>query len=87
MATSKYTTLDVKRKALKINLESGIYGTVAEIGAGQEVARSFFQAGGASGTVAKAISAYDMTMSDAIYGDAPRRYVCLPRLDQMLKWL
>ena len=86
MATSKYTTLDVKRKTLKINLDPGIYGTVAEIGAGQEVARSFFQAGGASGTVAKTISAYDMTMSDAIYGDAPKRYVCLPRLDQMLDY-
>ena len=60
--------LSIKRKALRINLDQNIYGTFAEIGAGQEVVRNFFQVGGASGTVAKAMSAYDMTFSDAIYG-------------------
>ena len=64
--------LSVERKALRINLDSEKYGTFAEIGAGQEVARHFFQAGGAAGTVAKTISAYDMKFSDAIYGDAGR---------------
>src|SRR5690349_12388930 len=71
------------RKALTINLDEPKYGTFAEIGAGQEVARVFFQAGGASGTIAKTISAYDMTFSDAIYGKAPR-YVSRERLGLML---
>src|SRR5476649_1953500 len=71
------------QKALTINLDVPKYGTFAEIGAGQEVARQFFQAGGASGTVAKTISAYDMTFSDAIYGKAPR-YVSRERLALML---
>ncbi|MEI6861938.1 MAG: TonB-dependent receptor, partial [Verrucomicrobiota bacterium] len=75
--------LTTNRKALTINLADRIYGTFAEIGAGQEVARVFFQAGGASGTVAKTISAYDMTFSDAIYGKAPR-YVSRERLALML---
>jgi len=75
--------LTTNRKALTINLADRIYGTFAEIGAGQEVARIFFQAGGASGTVAKTISAYDMTFSDAIYGKAPR-YVSRERLTCML---
>lgn len=75
--------LTPNRKALTINLDPQIYGTFAEIGAGQEVARVFFQAGGASGTVAKTISAYDMTFSDAIYGKAPR-YVSRERLSLML---
>ncbi len=75
--------LTTNRKALTINLSETIYGTFAEIGAGQEVARVFFQAGGASGTVAKTISAYDMTFSDAIYGKAPR-YVSRERLALML---
>ncbi len=75
--------LTTHRKALNINLDDSIYGTFAEIGAGQEVARIFFQAGGASGTVAKTISAYDMAFSDAIYGKAPR-YVSRERLDLML---
>jgi hypothetical protein len=75
--------LTTNRKALTINLAEAIYGTFAEIGAGQEVARVFFQAGGASGTVAKTISAYDMTFSDAIYGKAPR-YVSRERLALML---
>lgn len=75
--------LTTNRKALTINLDEPKYGTFAEIGAGQEVARIFFQAGGAAGTVAKSMSAYDMTFSDAIYGKAPR-YVSRERLDLML---
>ncbi|HZP59402.1 MAG TPA: TonB-dependent receptor [Opitutaceae bacterium] len=75
--------LTTNRKALTINLEQLKYGTFAEIGAGQEVARHFFQAGGASGTIAKTISAYDMAFSDAIYGKAPR-YVSRERLALML---
>lgn len=77
--------LDTKRKALKINLDPEIYGTFAEIGAGQEVARNFFTAGAASGTVAKTISAYDMTFSDSIYGaEESGRYVSQSRLTRML---
>lgn len=73
------------RKALKINLEETIYGTLAEIGGGQEVARCFFQAGGASGTVAKTISAYDKLFSDHIYNnDNAGRYVSEGRLLKML---
>lgn len=75
--------LTTNRKALTINLDAPKYGTFAEIGAGQEVARIFFQAGGASGTIAKSISAYDMAFSDAIYGKAPR-YVSRERLELML---
>ena len=75
--------LTTNRKALTVNLDGLKYGTFAEIGAGQEVARVFFQAGGASGTIAKTISAYDMTFSDAIYGKAPR-YVSQERLKLML---
>jgi hypothetical protein len=75
--------LTTNRKALTINLADAQYGTFAEIGAGQEVARVFFQAGGASKTIAKTISAYDMTFSDAIYGKAPR-YVSHERLSEML---
>jgi len=75
--------LTTSQKALTINLDALKYGTFAEIGAGQEVAREFFQAGGASGTIAKSISAYDMVFSDAIYGKAPR-YVSRERLDLML---
>jgi len=74
---------DTHRKALRLNLDTSIYGTVAEVGAGQEVARWLFQAGGASGTVAKSISAYDMKVSDEIYG-ASQRYVSRDRLTQML---
>lgn len=74
----------VDKKALQINLEPRIYGAFAEIGAGQEVARRFFLAGGAAGTVAKTISAYDMAFSDAIYG-ASGRYVSQDRLRSMLK--
>ena len=77
--------LDTKRKALKINLNPKIYGTFAEIGAGQEVARNFFTAGAASGTVAKTMSAYDMTFSDAIYGvEESGRYVSQSRVLKML---
>ncbi|MEJ2346631.1 MAG: TonB-dependent receptor [Gammaproteobacteria bacterium] len=74
---------DTHQKALAVNLDERIYGTIAEIGAGQETARSFFRAGGAAGTVAKTISAYDMTFSDAIYGPA-KRYVSRDRLRAML---
>jgi hypothetical protein len=63
---------DTHQKALKVNLDSRFYGTFAEIGAGQEVVRWFFRVGGAAGTIAKSISAYDMTVSDAIYGPSPR---------------
>ena len=75
--------LTTNRKALTINLDETKYGTFAEIGAGQEVVRNFFQAGGAAGTVAKSISAYDMKFSDAIYGKTPR-YVSHERLETML---
>jgi hypothetical protein len=72
-------------KALKVNLDPRFYGTFAEIGAGQEVVRWFFMAGGAAGTIAKSISAYDMQVSDAIYGSCPR-YVCRERLKAMLDY-
>jgi hypothetical protein len=75
--------LGINRKALQINLDPHKYGTFAEIGAGQEVARRFFQVGGASGTIAKTMSAYDMQFSDAIYGPATR-YVSRARLFTML---
>jgi len=75
--------LTTHRKALTINLDATRYGTFAEIGAGQEVARHFFQAGGAAGTVAKSMSAYDMKFSDEIYGKATR-YVSRERMQQML---
>ena len=71
------------RKALQINLDAKKYGTFAEIGAGQEVARRFFTVGGAAGTIAKTMSAYDMTFSDAIYGPTDR-YVSRKRLGTML---
>ena len=64
--------LDTHQKALQINLDAGKYGVFAEIGAGQEVARWFFRVGGASGTIAKSMSAYDMIVSDAIYGHSER---------------
>lgn len=73
----------VNKKAFQLNLDPKVYGTFAEIGAGQEVARKFFQVGGAAGTVAKTMSAYDMTFSDAIYG-AGGRYVSRQRLWTML---
>src|SRR6478609_7497010 len=71
------------KKAFQINLDSKRYGTFAEIGAGQEVACRFFHVGGASGTIAKTMSAYDMTFSDAIYGPTDR-YVSRVRLGTML---
>jgi hypothetical protein len=79
----KREVLDTHQKALQINLDPGIYGTFAEIGAGQEVARWFFRVGGAAGTIAKAMSAYDMTFSDAIYGPC-ERYVSKQRIQSML---
>lgn len=75
--------LTTQEKALQINLSKAIYGSFAEIGAGQEVAANFFKVGGASGTIAKTISAYDMKFSDAIYGVC-ERYVCEDRLIRML---
>lgn len=77
--------LETEQKALEINLDSRIYGTFAEIGAGQEVARYFFQVGAAAGTIAKTMSAYDKVFSDQIYGtEATGRYVCEARLYKML---
>lgn len=78
--------LTVNRKALEINLNPTIFGSFAEIGGGQEVARNFFQAGGASGTIAKSISAYDKRYSDAIYckDKTSKRYVSRERLELML---
>ncbi len=75
--------LTTKEKALAINFDTTIYGSFAEIGAGQEVAANFFKSGGASGTIAKTMSAYDMAYSDAIYGKVGR-YVCEERLQAML---
>lgn len=75
--------IDTHSKALKINLDPRWYGTFAEIGAGQEVVRWFFRVGGAAGTIAKSMSAYDMKVSDAIYGHA-ERYVSRGRLQAML---
>lgn len=81
----KRVILSPKQKALEINLDPEIYGTFAEIGAGQEVVRHFFRAGAASGTVAKAMSAYDKDFSDAIYGkEKSGRYVCESRLNKMI---
>ena len=79
------TIPSIKDKALRINLNENIYGTFAEIGAGQETVRNFFRAGGASGTIAKTMSAYDKDFSDAIYGVEPEgRYVTESRLQKML---
>ena len=79
----EFRKLSTQEKALRINLSKAIYGSFAEIGAGQEVAANFFKVGGASGTVAKTMSAYDMKFSDAIYGHTDR-YVCEERLIKML---
>ena len=78
-------TFSTHQKSRQINLDATKYGTFAEIGAGQEVARFFFRAGGAAGTVAKTISAYDMAVSDAIYGPT-ERYVSRQRLQAMLAY-
>ena len=77
-------TSDTHQKALQINLDPSKYGTFVEIGAGQEVGRWFFRVGGAAGTIAKTMSAYDMTVSDAIYGPC-ERYVSRQRLTSMLE--
>jgi len=78
--------LTPEQKALRLNLNQNIYGTFAEIGAGQEVSRHFFRVGGASGTVAKAMSAYDKDFSDAIYGkEKKNRYVCKDRVSHMME--
>lgn len=80
----KQQVTDTHQKALQVNLDPQRYGTFAEIGAGQEVARWFFRVGGAAGTIAKSISAYDMKISDAIYGEC-KRYVSQERLNAMLE--
>lgn len=76
-------SLTTDQKALAVNLDKFKYGTIVEIGAGQEVARRFFQVGAAAGTIAKTMSAYDMAVSDDIYGKVDR-YVSRDRLLQML---
>ena len=82
---TKPVVLSPTQKALQVNLDSTIYGTFAEIGAGQEVVRHFFRAGGASGTIAKTMSAYDKDFSDAIYGkEIDGRYVSRSRLKKIL---
>lgn len=84
MSTRKHeASLKTAEKALAINLDDLKYGAIVEIGAGQEVARQFFSAGGASGTIAKTMSAYDMQVSDDVYGKAGR-YVSRERCEQML---
>jgi hypothetical protein len=82
--TKGTSPLGPRRKALEINLDPSHYGTFAEIGAGQEVVRWFFTVGGAAGTVSKSMSAYDMAVSDAIYGSCDR-YVSRARLEAMLE--
>ncbi len=85
MASTSYETVSTKQKSLRINLDKRVYGSFAEIGAGQDVAANFFKAGGASNTIAKTISAYDMTFSDSIYGpEESGRYVVESRLLKML---
>src|SRR5690606_21767072 len=76
----------IKDKALRINLNENIYGSFAEIGAGQETVRHFFRAGASSKTIAKAMSAYDKDFSDSIYGvEEDGRYVTQSRLKKMLR--
>jgi len=85
MTPPQSSNIGTKQKALEINLDPKIYGTFAEIGAGQDVAANFFKAGASSGTIAKTMSAYDMTFSDEIYGAEPKkRYVSESRLTKML---
>jgi hypothetical protein len=85
MASNNEKTQKTLQKALAINLNNCQYGSIVEIGAGQEVARNFFQAGGAAGTIAKTLSAYDMQVSDSIYGaEESKRYVTRSRLMKML---
>jgi hypothetical protein len=83
MQSTVVRVTETASKALRINLDPRRYGTFAEIGAGQEVVRWFFRVGGAAGTIAKSMSAYDMVVSDAIYGPA-ERYVSRSRLEAML---
>jgi hypothetical protein len=85
MDNDERVKLSTHQKALKINLDPMFYGTFAEIGAGQEVARWFFKVGAAAGTISKSISAYDMAVSDAIYGQC-KRYVSRERLQGMLDY-
>jgi hypothetical protein len=85
MENDERPKLSTNQKALKINLDPLFYGTFAEIGAGQEVARWFFKVGGAAGTISKSMSAYDMAVSDAIYGRC-KRYVSRERLQGMLDY-
>src|ERR1700721_4431035 len=85
MENDERPKLSTNQKALKINLDPMFYGTFAEIGAGQEVARWFFKVGAAAGTISKSISAYDMAVSDAIYGRC-KRYVSRERLQGMLDY-
>lgn len=85
VSPSEREILTTERKALRVNLDSAFYGSFAEIGAGQDVANTFFEAGGASQTVAKTMSAYDMAFSDSIYGvEADGRYVSQSRVEKML---
>ena len=85
-STTKYTqAAATQSKAFRINMDDKVYGSFAEIGAGQETANWFFRASGAAGTVAKTISAYDMTVSDTLYGPV-NRYVSEARLHQMLDY-
>lgn len=85
MSSKKGQKLSTKQKALKVNLDDAVYGSFSEIGAGQETVRQFFRAGRASGTICKAMSAYDKDFSDAIYGEEPfKRYVTEARLKKML---
>ena len=82
----KTIILSPDQKARQINLDSNIYGTFVEIGAGQEVVRHFFRAGMASRTIAKTMSAYDRDFSDSIYGkEKDGRYVCKNRLKKMIE--
>ena len=79
----KTEVLDTYHKALTLNMDKAPYGTIAEIGAGQETSRWFFKVGGAAATIAKTMSAYDMKFSDSIYGSC-KRYVSRDRLQAML---
>src|ERR1700757_4364499 len=83
MAMASAQKLDTHHKALTVNLDTSSFGSFAEIGAGQEVARWFLLVGAASGTVAKTISAYDKEVSDDLYGSGSR-YVSKERLEAML---
>ena len=81
----KHESIPINRKALKINLDTEFYGSIAEIGGGQETARNFFIVGASSGTIAKSISAYDKSFSDKLYNNnKPGRYVSENRLVKML---